>query len=131
MELLNYIKTNENWKQTLTEPPYSLNVKEEDGFVILKYDMIYSDFSEPIVNECRGLILDGKNKTGSENPLGQCKGRLIINVLRLYGRIIIRPYNTVFRNPNSDSQENTSSNSWYCCGVSGAVFEMFRCSGSP
>lgn len=42
----------------LREPPYSLIVKEEDNLVLLKYTQGVSDGFNPIVNECRGVILD-------------------------------------------------------------------------
>lgn len=42
----------------LREPPYSLIVKEKDNLALLKYTQGVSDGFNPIVNECRGLILD-------------------------------------------------------------------------
>ena len=57
MELLRFIQAHPDWKALLAAPPYSLVVKEEDGFVLLKYDLLYSDFNLPIVKECRGIIL--------------------------------------------------------------------------
>lgn len=42
---------------SLRGAPYNLLIKEENDLVILKYDLISSDFSEPICNECRGIIL--------------------------------------------------------------------------
>ena len=62
MELLNYIKNHSNWRELLKQPPYSLLVREDDGFTLLKYDMINSDFSQQIVRECRGIILDSNDK---------------------------------------------------------------------
>ncbi|MBQ7653327.1 MAG: hypothetical protein IJS93_03050 [Clostridia bacterium] len=62
MELLDFIEKHENWRELLKEPPYSLNVKEDEGFTLLKYEMLNSDFSIPLVNECRGIILDSNNK---------------------------------------------------------------------
>lgn len=62
MELLKFINQHENWKELLQKPPYFLDVKEEDGYTLLKYNQINSDFSEPIVKECRGIILDSNNK---------------------------------------------------------------------
>ncbi|MDR3119789.1 MAG: hypothetical protein LBU58_00370 [Clostridiales bacterium] len=35
-----------------------MKAKREDGFVLLKYDQIHSDFTLPVVRECRGIILD-------------------------------------------------------------------------
>lgn len=61
MELIDFIKNNENWRDALSKEPYFLDVKEENGFTLLKYNQIKSDFSEKIVRECRGIILDSGN----------------------------------------------------------------------
>lgn len=42
---------------TLAGPPWNLFIKEEGNLVLLKYNQLESDFSEPICKECRGLIL--------------------------------------------------------------------------
>lgn len=42
---------------SLRGEPYNLFIKEEGNLVMLKYNQINSDFAEPIVQECRGLIL--------------------------------------------------------------------------
>lgn len=62
MELLKFIKEHENWKELLKEAPYFLEIKEEDGFILLKYNQIKSNFNQHIVKECRGIILDSNNK---------------------------------------------------------------------
>lgn len=62
MELIKFINKHEDWKELLQEAPYFLDVKEEDGFTLLKYNQINSDFSQDIVKECRGIILDSNNK---------------------------------------------------------------------
>lgn len=62
MELLNFINQHNNWKELLQEDPYFLEVKEDEGYVLLKYNQIKSDFSQPIAQECRGIILNGDNK---------------------------------------------------------------------
>ena len=61
MELLNFINENINWKDKLSKPPYSLIIKEEDDFTLLKYNQLESDFNQEIVRECRGIILDKDN----------------------------------------------------------------------
>ena len=48
----------DNWKALLSAEPYSLIIKEEDGFVLFKYNQLNSDFSQEICCEARGLILD-------------------------------------------------------------------------
>ena len=62
MELIKFINQHDNWKELLQEAPYFLDVKEDEGYTLLKYNQIKSDFSQPIVKECRGIILDSNNK---------------------------------------------------------------------
>ena len=62
MKLLDFIDKHDNWKELLQEAPYFLDIKEEDGFTLLKYNQINSDFSQDIVKECRGIILDSNHK---------------------------------------------------------------------
>ena len=58
LQLLDFIKQNkENWKEILQKPPYSLIVKEDDDYILLKYNQLESDLSNSIVQECRGIIL--------------------------------------------------------------------------
>lgn len=58
LEVQNFIKSNENWRELLRMPPYSLRIQEDDNYVLLKYSQIDSDFSEKICLECRGIILE-------------------------------------------------------------------------
>ena len=58
MKLIEFIKSNKNWKELLKTDPYNLMIKEEGNFILLKYNQIKSDFSNPIVKESRGIILD-------------------------------------------------------------------------
>lgn len=62
MELIKFINQHDNWKELLQEAPYFLDIKEEDGFTLLKYNQINSDFSQDIVKQCRGIILDSNHK---------------------------------------------------------------------
>ena len=44
LQLLDFIKQNkENWKEVLKKPPYSLIVKEDDDYILLKYNQLESD----------------------------------------------------------------------------------------
>jgi hypothetical protein len=62
LEVQKIIKNNPfNWEYHLEKPPYNLRVGRNDGYVILKYNQIESDFSEPVVRESRGIILDEEN----------------------------------------------------------------------
>ena len=51
-----------DWEKILSEKPYSLAISREQwngmNLLMLKYSQIDSDFNEPIVRECRGLILN-------------------------------------------------------------------------
>ena len=39
LQLLNFIKQNkENWKEILQKPPYSLIIKEDDDYILLRLD---------------------------------------------------------------------------------------------
>lgn len=62
MELIKFIKEHDNWKELLQEKPYCLEIKEDEGYTLLKYNQINSNFNEPIVKECRGIILDSNNR---------------------------------------------------------------------
>ena len=58
LELIKFLENNSNWKEILSKPPYCLTIKEEDGFILLKYNQIDSKFNYELVRECRGIILD-------------------------------------------------------------------------
>ena len=59
MEVIKFLKANGNNFQKLTEV-YGIKVKDypEQKLAVLNYDQINSPKMEPIVQECRGLILD-------------------------------------------------------------------------
>ena len=47
LQLLDFIKQNkENWKEVLQTPPYSLIVKEDDDYILLKYKEKKEDAEE-------------------------------------------------------------------------------------
>ena len=48
----------DDWEILLTQKPYCLKIKHDDKLVLFKYDQVESDFHEPIVRECRGIILE-------------------------------------------------------------------------
>ena len=56
MEVLKLMNTNPNWRDVLSADPYNIIIKEDGDYVLLKYSQIDSDFSLPIVRECRGSI---------------------------------------------------------------------------
>ena len=56
--LQHIVRTISDWREVLTSEPYNLIIKEEDDYVLFKYNQIASDFSLPLVQEARGIILD-------------------------------------------------------------------------
>lgn len=64
MKLVEFIKENENWEELLAGAPYYVKVKrkkfEDCNRALVKfcYTQGMSDFSIPLVRECRGVILE-------------------------------------------------------------------------
>lgn len=58
MKLIEFIQEHEDWKERLEAAPYHLTIRESGNLVLFKYNQIDSDFSEPIVQESRGIILE-------------------------------------------------------------------------
>ena len=56
MKVLDLMNNNLDWEEVLSNPPYSITIKRDDGYILLKYNQFLSDFSNPIVRECRGSI---------------------------------------------------------------------------
>ena len=56
MKVLDLMNKEENWEEVLQQSPYFINIKKEDDYVLLKYNQLFSDFSNEIVRECRGAI---------------------------------------------------------------------------
>jgi T4 RnlA family RNA ligase len=48
--------THDNWMELLTQEPYNLKISEDGPYIMFKYNQISSDFSNPIVQEARGII---------------------------------------------------------------------------
>ena len=46
-----------NWRELLSEKPYSISAKDNTPYTILSYSQIHSDFKLEICRECRGLII--------------------------------------------------------------------------
>lgn len=53
-----FIEENENWKELIQQAPYFLKIDEDEDYALIKYDMINSDFTQEMVDECRGIIID-------------------------------------------------------------------------
>lgn len=58
LHVIEFIKNNKNWIELLENKPYCLKIKCENKYYMLSYNQIESDFSNDIVKECRGLIID-------------------------------------------------------------------------
>ena len=56
-KILKFINSHKNWKEILTSSPYNLMIKEFDGYILIKYNQIFSDLSNEMVKEARGFIL--------------------------------------------------------------------------
>lgn len=66
LNVINFIKNNKDWRKLLSEAPYFLEYNENPKYphlILIKYNQISSDFYNPIVKECRGIILDIADET--------------------------------------------------------------------
>ena len=46
----------DTWEQLLTSDPYNLKISRDSEYILFKYNQLSSDFSQPIVQEARGII---------------------------------------------------------------------------
>ena len=62
LKLIDFIKEHSNWEALLSQAPYCLKISRDQKFgrnlIMFKYSQEDSDFSNDIVKECRGIILD-------------------------------------------------------------------------
>ncbi len=56
LKLLEFIKNNPDWEEKLSQKPYCLTIKRDNGYILFVYSQIDSDMSNPIVQEARGII---------------------------------------------------------------------------
>jgi T4 RnlA family RNA ligase len=56
----------EDYLELLAAEPYYIKIKEDGPYIIFNYDQLKSDFSNPIVQEARGIIF---RKSSWENPV--------------------------------------------------------------
>lgn len=56
--LENFIKLHQNWIDEIQKEPYNIKVSRSDNFVLLKYNQLNSDMSNPLCQVCRGIILE-------------------------------------------------------------------------
>ena len=57
IELQKFIINHKNWEEELQAEPYCVKITRDGPYIMFKYNQIESDFSNPIVRECRGIIL--------------------------------------------------------------------------
>ena len=57
LKILKFINENDDWEKILTSSPYNLTIKRKGEYILIKYSQIFSDFTEPMVREARGLII--------------------------------------------------------------------------
>ena len=62
LEIQRFIEGNPDWESVLQGAPYFLKIQRDSvlgrNLVLFKYSQCDSSFDEPLVRECRGLILD-------------------------------------------------------------------------
>lgn len=51
-----------DWEEKLKKSPYNLIADEDNDYVLFKYNQLESDFNQPLVKECRGIVIDKKTK---------------------------------------------------------------------
>lgn len=56
IELRDFILSHDNWEELLTADPYYLKISRDDGYILFKYNQVFSDFNIPLVREARGII---------------------------------------------------------------------------
>jgi len=59
LKLQQFIKDHpQDFRELLIEKPYAIKIVEDEHFMLFKYSQINSDFTNELVRECRGIILD-------------------------------------------------------------------------
>ncbi|MDR1205441.1 MAG: hypothetical protein LBL26_08165 [Peptococcaceae bacterium] len=61
LKITEFIHEHREWEARLAEAPYFIRTKRDEPYVLLKYEQYASDFTNPLVRECRGVILDEEN----------------------------------------------------------------------
>ena len=59
--LRDFILSHGNWEELLTIDPYNLKISRDGDYIMFKYNQLSSDFSDPIVQEARGIIFREDN----------------------------------------------------------------------
>ena len=61
IELRDFILSHYNWEELLTAEPYCLKISRDGGYIMFKYNQVFSDFNIPLVREARGIIFRESN----------------------------------------------------------------------
>lgn len=56
MLIENFLNSNPNWEEILTASPYNIKVVRDGDYILLNYSQLESDFSNDLVQQCRGSI---------------------------------------------------------------------------
>ena len=62
LKILRFINSNHNWRKILSSPPYNLMFRDFDGYTLIKYNQLFSDFKQQMVREARGIIIQKKGR---------------------------------------------------------------------
>ena len=57
LKVLKFINSNPDWRKILSSSPYNLMFRDFDGYTLIKYNQLFSNFKETMVKESRGFIL--------------------------------------------------------------------------
>ena len=57
LKILRFINSNHNWRKILSSPPYNLMFRDFNGYILIKYNQLFSDFKQQMVREARGFII--------------------------------------------------------------------------
>ena len=57
LKVVRFINTHPNWRAILSAPPYNLMFRDFDGYTLIKYNQLFSDFKQQMVREARGFII--------------------------------------------------------------------------
>lgn len=58
LKIQEFILAHDNWRELLSNSPYSLKIKRKDNLILFNYSQIESDPSNEIVKEARGTIIE-------------------------------------------------------------------------
>lgn len=65
INLINYVNSHDDWQTSLKKPPYNFKTVRNDPdnptHWIFVYNLFDSDFTNPVVKEARGIVLDIQN----------------------------------------------------------------------